>query len=87
LDLSTLWRKQHDDLHSTLEKERDAIFVVQNEKEALQAQMTELQARLKPGRKRKSAEQEGPEATKKMKAGTLAIAEFGCAADVDPGLT
>jgi hypothetical protein len=87
LNLSTFWRKQHEDLYGALEKERDATFVVQKEKEALQAQITELQARSKPGRKRKSAEQEGPEATKKMKAGTLAIAEFGCAADVDPGLT
>jgi hypothetical protein len=87
LNLSTLWRKQHDDLHSTLEKERDAMFVVQKEKEALQAQITELQARSKPSRKRKSAEQEEPKTAKKIKAGTMAIVEFGCAADVDQGLT
>jgi hypothetical protein len=87
LNLSTFWRKQHDDLHDTLEKERDAVFVLQKEKEALQAQNTDLLARSKPGRKRKSDEQEEPVTAKKIKAGTMAIAEFGCAADVDPGLT
>lgn len=86
LNLSTFWQTQHDDLHSKLEKERDATFVLQKEKEALQAQVTELQARSKPGRKRKSAEQEEPATAKKMKAGTIAIAEFGSAIDVDPGL-
>jgi hypothetical protein len=87
LNLSTFWRKQHDTLHDTLEKERDAVFVLQKEKEALQAQNTDLLARSKPGRKRKSEEQEEPVTAKKIKAGTMAIAEFGCAADVDPGLT
>jgi hypothetical protein len=86
LNLSVFWQIQHDGLHCKLEKERDATFVLQKEKEALQAQVTELQARSKPGRKRKSAEQEEPERVKKMKAGTIAIAEFGSAIDVDPGL-
>jgi hypothetical protein len=93
LNPSVFWQIQHDGLHYKLEKERDATFVLQKEKEALQAQVTELQARSKPGRKRKSAEQEEPERVKKMKAGTIAIAEFGSAIaefgsaiDVDPGL-
>ena len=68
-----------------LEKEQDIRFILQKETEALQAQIAQLQARSKPGRKRKSAEQEEPETVKKMKAGTIAIAEFGPAADVDPG--
>jgi hypothetical protein len=86
LNLSTFWQTQHDDLYCKLEKERDASFVLQKEKEALQAQVTELQARTKPGRKRKSTEQEEPERVKKLKAGTIAIAEFGSAIDVDPSL-
>jgi hypothetical protein len=86
LNPSIFWQTQHDDLESKLEKERDAVFVLQKEKEALQAQVTELQARSKPGRKRKSAEQDEPKTVKKMKAGTIAIAEFGSAIDVDPGL-
>jgi hypothetical protein len=87
LNLSVFWQTQHDDLHCKLEKARDATFVLQKEKEALQAQVTELQARSKPGRKRKSADQEEPEKVKKMKTGTIAIAEFGSAIDVDPGST
>jgi hypothetical protein len=87
LNLSTFWQNQHDDLHKTLEKERDATFVLQEEREALQTQITQLEARSKPGRKRKSAEQEEPKTTKKMRAGTIAITEFGSAVDVDPGST
>lgn len=68
-----------------LEKEQDARFILQKENEALQAQIAQLQARSKPGRKRKSAAQEEPETTKKIKAGTIALAEFGPAVDVDPG--
>lgn len=84
---SIFWQKQHDDLHDMLEKERAATFVLQKENEVLQAQITQLSARSKPGRKRKSAEQEEPETVKKIKAGTIAIAEFGSAIDIDPGLT
>jgi hypothetical protein len=87
LNLSAFWQEQHDSLHDTLEKERGAMFVLQEEREALQAQTTQLEARSKPGRKRKSAEQEEPKTTKKMKAGTIAITEFGSAVDVDPGST
>ena len=86
-DSSKFWQKQHDDLHDMLQKERAATFVLQKENEALQAQITQLSARSKPGRKRKSAEQEEPETVKKIKAGTIAIAEFGSAIDIDPGLT
>jgi hypothetical protein len=85
LNFSTFWQKQHDDLHETLEKERGAMFVLQEEREALQAQITQLEARSKSGRKRKSAEQEESKTTKKMKAGTVAMTEFGSAVDVDPG--
>ncbi|KAG9643667.1 Cullin-domain-containing protein, partial [Aureobasidium melanogenum] len=84
LNPSAFWQKQYDDLYCVLEKERDARFILQKENEALQAQVTKLLAQSKPGRKRKSAEQEEFEATKKIKAGTLAIAEFGPTADVDP---
>lgn len=84
---SIFWQKQHDCLHDMLEQERAASFVLQKENEVLQAQVTQLSARSKPGRKRKSAEQEEPETAKKMKAGTMAIAEFGSAIDIDPGLT
>lgn len=80
------WRIQHDKLHDMLEIERAAMFVLQNENEVLQAQIAQLSARSKPGRKRKSAEQEEPETAKKMKAGTIAKAEFGSAGDADPGL-
>lgn len=86
LNTSAFWQNQYDHLHCELEKEQDAKFVLQQENDALQAQVTQLVARSKPGRKRKSAEQEEPETIKKMKAGTIAIAEFGPAADVDPGL-
>ncbi|KAH0345986.1 Cullin-domain-containing protein, partial [Aureobasidium melanogenum] len=84
LNPSSFWQKQYDDLYCMLEKEQDARFILQKENEALQAQIAQLQARSKPGRKRKSAEQEEPETVKRMKAGTIAIAEFGPAADVDP---
>lgn len=87
LNTSAFWQKQYDHLHRVLEKEQDAKFVLQEENNALQAQITQLLARSKPGRKRKSAEEVEPETIKKMKAGTIAIAEFGPAADVDPGLT
>ncbi|CAD0105902.1 unnamed protein product [Aureobasidium uvarum] len=86
LNHSALWQKQHDSLHKVLGKEQDAMFVLQKENEALQAQITQLSARSKPGRKRKMAEQEEPETVKKIKAASIAIAEFGSAADVDPGL-
>jgi len=85
LNSSTFWQKQYDDLYRVIEKERDARFILQKENDALQAQVTKLLAQSKPGRKRKSAEQEEPETIKKMKAGTVAIAEFGPAVDVDPG--
>ncbi|KAG9725076.1 hypothetical protein KCU73_g13265, partial [Aureobasidium melanogenum] len=84
LNSSTFWQKQYDDLYRVIEKERDARFILQKENDALQAQVTKLLAQSKPGRKRKSAEQEEPETIKKMKAGTVAIAEFGPAVDVDP---
>ncbi|KAG9668217.1 Cullin-domain-containing protein, partial [Aureobasidium melanogenum] len=84
LNPSTFWQKQYDDLYCVIEKERDARFILQKENDALQAQVTKLLARSKPGRKRKSVEQEEPETIKKMKAGTVAIAEFGPAVDVDP---
>ncbi|KAI5238682.1 Cullin-domain-containing protein [Aureobasidium subglaciale] len=84
LDHSAFWQNQYDILHDTLEKERDDVFVLQQQKEALQVQVTQLLARSKPGRKRKSAEQEALETVKKMKANTIAIAEFGLSADVDP---
>ncbi|KAK6004864.1 hypothetical protein QM012_007643 [Aureobasidium pullulans] len=81
---STFWQKQYDDLQCVLEKEQDARFILQKDNDALQAQVGQLLARSKPGRKRKSLEQEDSETVKKMKAGTIAIAEFGPAADVDP---
>ncbi|KAG9517293.1 Cullin-domain-containing protein, partial [Aureobasidium melanogenum] len=84
LNSSTFWQKQYDDLYRVIEKERDARFILQKENDALQAQVTKLLAQSKPGRKRRSAEQEEPETIKKMKAGTVAIAEFGPAVDVDP---
>ncbi|KAH0164002.1 Cullin-domain-containing protein, partial [Aureobasidium melanogenum] len=84
LNPSTFWQKQYDDLYGVLEKERDARFIAQKESDALQAQVNKLLAQSKPGRKRKSAEQEESEATKKIKAGTIAISEFGPAADVGP---
>ncbi|KAH0278158.1 Cullin-domain-containing protein, partial [Aureobasidium melanogenum] len=84
LNPSTFWQKQYDDLYGVLEKERDARFIAQKESDALQAQVNKLLAQFKPGRKRKSAEQEESEATKKIKAGTIAISEFGPAADIDP---
>ena len=87
LNPSTFWQNQYGDLYGALEKERDAIFVLQKEKEALQTQITQLEARSKPGRKRKSADQEESNSAKKLKTGTIAIAEFGSAVDVDPGLT
>ncbi|KAI5205211.1 Cullin-domain-containing protein [Aureobasidium subglaciale] len=84
LDHSAFWQNQYDTLRDTLEKERDDMFVLQQQNEALQAQVTQLLARSKPGRKRKSAEQETLETVKKMKASTIAMAEFGLSADVDP---
>jgi len=84
---SMFWQKQHDGLHDMLEKEQAANFVLKQENEALQTQITQLSARSKPGRKRKLAEQEEPETVKRMKAGTIAISEFGSAVDVDPGVT
>ncbi|KAG9515965.1 Cullin-domain-containing protein, partial [Aureobasidium melanogenum] len=84
LNSSTFWQKQYDDLYRVTEKERDARFILQKENDTLQAQVTKLLAQSKPGRKRKSAEQKEPETIKKMKAGTVAIAEFGPAVDVDP---
>ncbi|KAH0360986.1 Cullin-domain-containing protein, partial [Aureobasidium melanogenum] len=84
LNPSSFWQKQYEDLYCMLEKEQDARFILHKENEALQDQVAQLQAQSKPGRKRKSAEQEEPETMKKMKAGTIAIAEFGPAADVDP---
>ncbi|KAG9950328.1 Cullin-domain-containing protein, partial [Aureobasidium melanogenum] len=86
LNPSSFWQKQYEDLCWVLEKEQDARFILKKENEALQAQITQLQARSKPGRKRKAAEQEEPETVKRMKAGTIAIAEFGPAADVDPAI-
>ncbi|CAD0081587.1 unnamed protein product, partial [Aureobasidium vineae] len=82
LNHSTFWQKQHDNLHGALGKELDAMFVLQKENEALQARVTQLVARSKPGRKRKMIEQEEPETVKKIKAASFAIAEFGPAADV-----
>ncbi|KEQ78210.1 hypothetical protein M436DRAFT_78042 [Aureobasidium namibiae CBS 147.97] len=83
-NLSIFWQKQHDNLYDMFEKEQAATFVLQQENEALQAQITQLSTRSKPGRKRKSAEQEEPGTVKRMKAGTIAISEFGSAADIDP---
>ncbi|KAI4718403.1 Cullin-domain-containing protein [Aureobasidium sp. EXF-10727] len=84
LNYSAFWHTQYENLQRALGKERDAMFVLQKENEALQAQITQLSVRSKPGRKRKMAEQEEPETVKKLKAASIAIAEFGSAADVDP---
>lgn len=84
IDHSAFWQDQHDGLKAVLEKERDATFVLKQQNDALESQVTQLLARSKPGRKRK-VEQEEPEKVKKLKAGTIAITEFGLAADIDPG--
>lgn len=86
LNTSIFWQNQYHHLHCVLEKEQNAKFVLQQENDVLHAQVTQRSARSKPGRKRKSAEQEEPGMIKKAKAGTIAIAEFGPAADIDPGL-
>ncbi|THW39697.1 Cullin-domain-containing protein [Aureobasidium pullulans] len=77
------WQDQYDGLKAILEKERDATFVLKQQNDTLESQVTQLLARSKPGRKRK-VEQEEPEKVKKLKAGTIAITEFGLAADIDP---
>ncbi|THW58247.1 Cullin-domain-containing protein, partial [Aureobasidium pullulans] len=83
IDHSAFWQDQHDGLKATLEKERDATFILKQQNDALESQVTQLLARSKPGRKRK-VEQEEPEKVKKLKAGTIAITEFGLAANIDP---
>ncbi|THW96224.1 Cullin-domain-containing protein [Aureobasidium pullulans] len=83
IDHSAFWQDQHDGLKATLEKERDATFILKQQNDALESQVTQLLARSKPGRKRK-VEQEEPEKVKKLKAGTIAITEFGLAADIGP---
>ncbi|THY83156.1 Cullin-domain-containing protein [Aureobasidium pullulans] len=83
IDHSAFWQDQHDGLEATLEKERDATFILKQQNDALESQVTQLLARSKPGRKRK-VEQEEPEKVKKLKAGTIAITEFGLAANIDP---
>ncbi|THX47298.1 Cullin-domain-containing protein [Aureobasidium pullulans] len=83
IDHSAFWQDQHDGLKAILEKERDATFILKQQNDTLESQVTQLLARSKPGRKRK-AEQEEPEKVKKLKAGTIAITEFGLAADIDP---
>ncbi|THY53295.1 Cullin-domain-containing protein [Aureobasidium pullulans] len=83
IDHSAFWQDQHDGLKATLEKERDATFILKQQNDTLESQVTQLLARSKPGRKRK-VEQEEPEKVKKLKAGTIAITEFGLAADIDP---
>ncbi|THV65422.1 Cullin-domain-containing protein [Aureobasidium pullulans] len=83
IDHSAFWQDQYDGLKAILEKERDATFVLKQQNDTLESQVTQLLARSKPGRKRK-VEQEEPEKVKKLKAGTIAITEFGLAADIDP---
>ncbi|THZ31198.1 Cullin-domain-containing protein [Aureobasidium pullulans] len=83
IDHSAFWQDQHDGLKAILEKERDATFILKQQNDTLESQVTQLLARSKPGRKRK-VEQEEPEKVKKLKAGTIAITEFGLAADIDP---
>ncbi|THW60511.1 Cullin-domain-containing protein [Aureobasidium pullulans] len=85
IDHSAFWQDQHDGLKATLEKERDATFILKQQNDALESQVTQLLARSKPGRKRK-VEQEEPEKVKKLKAGTIAITEFGLAADIGPAM-
>ncbi|THZ26851.1 Cullin-domain-containing protein [Aureobasidium pullulans] len=85
IDHSAFWQDQHNGLKATLEKERDATFILKQQNDALESQVTQLLARSKPGRKRK-VEQEEPEKVKKLKAGTIAITEFGLAANIDPAM-
>ncbi|TIA65421.1 Cullin-domain-containing protein [Aureobasidium pullulans] len=85
IDHSAFWQDQHDGLKAILEKERDATFILKQQNDALESQVTQLLARSKPGRKRK-VEQEEPEKVKKLKAGTIAITEFGLAANIDPAM-